>query len=127
MKTTSMRTGTGPMWTARRGFSIVELMVAIVIIALGVLGIASTSAAVARLIGGGSQQTVAATLAEARFEELRSIWCRKISPNKATTRGITESWSVKDSTRVKVVTDSVFYVNSGITTVRVYRTMIPCT
>ena len=61
--------------TARQGFTLVDLIVAIVILSIGVLGLASTAAVVTPQIGGGAQQTRAATVAQTRFEELRSMPC----------------------------------------------------
>ncbi len=54
-----------------RGFTVVEVLVAIVIMALGVLGLAGTATSVSRLIGGGAEQTIAANIAMSRFEQLR--------------------------------------------------------
>lgn len=77
---------------SRRGFTLVELMVAIIIMTVGVLGLASTSAVVARMVGGGGQQTIAANVASSRFERLHSVQCSAITSGSATTRGMTEHW-----------------------------------
>jgi Tfp pilus assembly protein PilV len=69
-------------------------MVAVVIMTVGVLGLASTAALVSRLIGGAAQQTIAANVAESRFEQLRSMQCGSIKSDSAITRGIIESWTV---------------------------------
>ena len=50
-----------------------ELIVAIVILSIGLLGLAATSGSVMRLIGGGGHQTVAANVALARFERQRGL------------------------------------------------------
>jgi len=46
---------------SQSGFTVVEVLVAIVIMALGVLGLAGTASSVSRLIGGGAQQTLPPT------------------------------------------------------------------
>lgn len=96
------------------GFTIVEVLVAIVIMALGVLGLAGTASSVSRLIGGGAQQTIAANIALSRFEKLRSSTCAGIVSGTATTRGMTEHWiATASSASLNSVTDTVRYTAAG--------------
>jgi prepilin-type N-terminal cleavage/methylation domain-containing protein len=78
----------------RSGFTVMELIVAIVILSIGLLGLAATSGSVMRLIGGGSHQTVAANVALARFERLRSLSCGRMANGSATNRQVQEVWTV---------------------------------
>jgi prepilin-type N-terminal cleavage/methylation domain-containing protein len=78
----------------RSGFTVMELIVAIVILSIGLLGLAATSGTVMRLIGGGSHQTVAANVALARFEQMRGLSCGRIGNGSATTRNVQEVWTV---------------------------------
>lgn len=78
----------------RSGFTIMELIVAIVILSIGILGLAASSGIVMRMIGGGTHQTVAANVAQARFESLRSMSCGRITSGSATSRNVQEVWSV---------------------------------
>lgn len=78
----------------RSGFTLMELIVAIVILSIGLLGLAATSGIVMRLIGGGGHQTVAANVALARFERLRGLSCGRIAGGSATNRNVQETWSV---------------------------------
>jgi prepilin-type N-terminal cleavage/methylation domain-containing protein len=78
----------------RSGFTIMELIVAIVILSIGLLGLAATSGIVMRLIGGGTHQTVAANVALARFEQLRSLSCGRMASGSAINRSVQEAWSV---------------------------------
>lgn len=80
----------------RAGFSLVELLVAIVILVIGIVGLTATAATVARQMGSGAQLTVAASVAQSRFELLTSRSCAALlaaPTGTATTRGIAESWS----------------------------------
>jgi prepilin-type N-terminal cleavage/methylation domain-containing protein len=96
------------------GFTVVEVLVAIVIMALGVLGLAGTASSVSRLIGGGAQQTLAANVAMSRFEQLRSTACASMAAGTATTRGMTEHWTVTASgTSLYTATDTVTYKSAG--------------
>lgn len=83
--------------SARSGFTLIELMVAIVILVVGVLGLAGTAGMVSRLVGGAGQQTVAASIASSRFEKLRSVPCGQLVSGTATTRHMTETWTVTAS------------------------------
>ena len=55
----------------RSGFTLIEVMVAIVILSVGVLGLISTSALVTRMIGRGNITTKATQQAQTRLEILR--------------------------------------------------------
>ena len=110
----------------RRGFTLVELLVAIIVLSIGLLGLASTSAVVTRQIGGGAQMTLAATTAQARFELLRSQNCTTLSNGSASARGISEVWVVTVRTRAREVTDTVKFTTTRGESVHAYRTMIPC-
>lgn len=75
------------------GFTLLEVLVALVVLSAGILGLAASSALVSRLIGDGSRLTVAATLATARFEQLRALPCSSVAAGAAVTRGIEERWT----------------------------------
>ena len=57
--------------TNERGFSIVEVLVAIIILTVGLLALAQSSGAVTSMIGRGKQDTRAAALAQTQLEVLR--------------------------------------------------------
>ncbi len=57
--------------TNERGFSIVEVLVAIIILTVGLLALAQSSGAVTTMIGRGKQDTRAAALAQTQLETLR--------------------------------------------------------
>jgi hypothetical protein len=76
------------------GFTVLEVLVALVLLGTGILGLAGSAALVSRLIGDGSRITVAATVATARFEQLRALPCGSVAPGTALTRGIEEHWGV---------------------------------
>jgi type II secretory pathway pseudopilin PulG len=60
---------------ARRGFTIVEALVAVMLLAAGLLALAGTSASVSRLIGEGRRSSRAGALAFQRLESLRTTAC----------------------------------------------------
>ena len=113
---------------SRKGFTIVELVVAIVILTVGLLGLASTAAVVTRQMGGGAQQTLAASLASSRFESMRARTCAGLAGGTQVTRGLTEVWTVATSTasRARVVTDTVKWMARGRQRRVSYTSMITC-
>ena len=112
-----------------RGFTLVELMVAVMVMTVGVLGLASTAGVVTRLMGGAARQTIAANIVQARFEKLRHTSCAQLTAGTATTRHVSERWTVSfPGTGLALVVDSVtFSTMSGRpSTVRAYRSYVSC-
>jgi prepilin-type N-terminal cleavage/methylation domain-containing protein len=120
----------------RSGFTLMELMVALVILSVGILGLAASSGIVMRMIGGGTHQTVAANVAQARFESLRSLSCGRITGGSASSRNVEEVWTVTPvgpvaAPRAMDVRLSVTYqvlIRSGSSTTRTqaFRSEILC-
>ncbi len=112
----------------RGGFTLVELIVAIMILVVGVLGLASTAAVVSRMIGSGGYQTVAANVAQTRFEKLRSARCGALASGTATTRKVTEAWRVQQvSARLYFAVDSISFTDMRSTRHQGYRSFVQCT
>ncbi|GAC1682997.1 MAG: hypothetical protein NVS9B3_00780 [Gemmatimonadaceae bacterium] len=112
---------------ARRGFTIVEVVVAIFILTAGLLALAGTSAAVVRMVGGAGQQALAAAAAQTRFELLRSTGsCSSIASGSATSRGISESWTATAVTGGFDVALTVSYTTPTGSRSRNYRSLIAC-
>jgi Tfp pilus assembly protein PilV len=57
------------------GFTIVEILIAIVVLTVGILGMVTTSALVTRMIARGQRTAVAAEFAAQRVERLRVSGC----------------------------------------------------
>lgn len=115
-----------------RGFTIVEVIVAIMMLAAGVLALVSSSAVVLREMNTGSQNTIAAAVAARRLELLRSYdQCASIVNGSATTRGMTESWTVTAALGgggqpSKTVTYKVGYQAGRVMREQQFVTNIPC-
>ena len=111
----------------RRGFTIIEVVVAIMVLAVGVLGLAATSTVVTRQIGGGSQQATAANLAASRFERMRGRACTTLaSGGPVVSGGISQQWFVTVVNDARVVRDSVWYDTTRGERSFVFETTIPC-
>ncbi|MGI8497415.1 MAG: type IV pilus modification PilV family protein [Gemmatimonadaceae bacterium] len=116
-----------PTRQPRRGFTIVELIVAVMIMSVGVLGLASTAAVVTRQMGGGARRALSASVAQSRFETLRSTPCAYILTGTASSRGITESWvATSAGNRQFTVSDTVTFPNPRGVRTQVYRSYVRC-
>jgi prepilin-type N-terminal cleavage/methylation domain-containing protein len=103
-----------------RGFTIVEVIIAVVILVVGLLGLSATSGLVTRMIGRGQRSEVAALLAMQQMERARPAACipaQRVAGDTTITRGSNflarVSWGFVDvngdgrSIRVRVITDYV--------------------
>jgi prepilin-type N-terminal cleavage/methylation domain-containing protein len=115
---------------ARRGFTLVEMVFAILMLSIGLLSLAGLSLTASRMTTGGGRQMAAASVAAARFDSLASLPCASLaasgtqSGTTPTVRGIRESWAVTSGTNVKNLVDTLWV--TGRTKPLVYLNEIPC-
>jgi prepilin-type N-terminal cleavage/methylation domain-containing protein len=117
------------------GFTLVEVVVAIVILGIGVIALVGSSAMVTRMIGRGKVETRAAQAASLRFEALR-LAAYSSTPNctagafaaggPVTTNGITESWTVAPLGAVRSVQVNVTYRTVRGSRTATFQTKIEC-
>ena len=110
----------------RRGFTVIELVVTIVVLTVGLLAMAANSAVIGRQMRGARVMTEAATTAQARFELLRAVPCTALSGGTATVGEVTEVWTAANATRSVEVTDTVKFTTRYGQQAYAYRTSIPC-
>lgn len=93
------------MTRGRAGFTITEVMVAIVVLSVGVLALIGGAAGSRRMLAQGERTTWAAAVASARLETLRRA-ANRTSPRctdasfaggTGVTSGVTEQWVVQKS------------------------------
>jgi type IV pilus modification protein PilV len=84
--------------SAERGFTIIEVLIAVLILTVGLLGLASTAAVVSRMVAQGDRFTEASNLASRQFETFRSSWtgtnCAGAADGSSAVSGYTVAWSV---------------------------------
>lgn len=106
------------MKNSSSGFTLVEVLVAVVVLGIGIVALVGSSAMVTRMIGRGKVETRAAQVASRRLEVLRltaystSPHCTAgtfISGGPLTTSGVTESWVVPVAGKVRSVQVNVTY------------------
>jgi prepilin-type N-terminal cleavage/methylation domain-containing protein len=111
----------------RSGLTLVEMMVAVVILAVGLLGLASTSAVVTRQVGGAASQTLAANVIQSRLEWMRAVPCATIQNKEVQTRGIKEVLvRGAEVNRILWVTDTIKYSVGGSPRTQVYTMTAQC-
>lgn len=111
----------------RGGFTLVELMVAMVVFSIGLLAMASTSTVVVKQMGDARNMGLAATVAQSRLEQLYAGNCVAASSGSATTRGVAESWTVTPATRTAALSVTVTYPTRRGSRTQTYQGTVACT
>jgi type IV pilus assembly protein PilV len=110
----------------RRGFSLVEVMVAILILTVGILALAGTSARVVKLISQGGRMGGSSIAAEGRFELLRATSCASLANGSTVDWPYTVAWTVTTSGNLRTIALTVSYATSGRARTDSYSTTISC-
>jgi Tfp pilus assembly protein PilV len=112
----------------RDGFTIVEIIVAIMVLSVGVLGLAATAAVVQKQMASGERQAAAAAIAQSRFDQLTSINCKSanlVGGTQTWRNGhVKETWTVTAGSNVKLIQETIQM--TGYKNNLVYTTYIPC-
>jgi prepilin-type N-terminal cleavage/methylation domain-containing protein len=101
-----------------RGFTLIEVLVAILVLTIGIMALTSSSGSVTRMIGRGKVETRAAQAATRRMEILRlaaNVPPRCTDPGFTSggpvlSGGMTESWQVPPAGKVRRVRVTVSYL-----------------
>ena len=110
-----------------RGFSLVEVIAAMVILTVGVLGLAASAAAVGRLTTEGARMSGAAIAASSKFEELRAMACASMTDGSDThPGGYSRRWSIVATGNVRTITMVVSYSNGRQTRTATYVSERSC-
>jgi prepilin-type N-terminal cleavage/methylation domain-containing protein len=117
------------------GFTLVEVLVALVVLGIGIVALTGSSALVTRMIGRGKMETHAALAASRRVELLRvlahSTSPRCISPDFASggpviQDGLAQSWTVTPAGTLRRVRVTVGYLTVRGSRSAVLETAIQC-
>jgi len=95
-----------------KGFSLLEVMVALGILSIGLLALASLFSSSQRVLSTSNQETLATKLAQDKMEELRTIRPHEIKLEKDEPMGMTREWSIAQNgtstSRLWIITVKVF-------------------
>ena len=115
---------------ARRGITIVELIVAITILTVGILGFVACAGYLTRGLTGASSDTVAAIYGQSSIEEYAGTACLTIPLNtvtQTTSRGVTRRSRVTDNgNNTLAIVDSLSWNARGNTRRATLQTILPC-
>lgn len=85
------------------GFTIIEIIIAIIVLTVGVLGMVTTAALVTRMIARGQRSAEASTFAARRLERMRVAACidaQRVNGSETLSRGSTvvstNTWTFTD-------------------------------
>ncbi len=97
------------MVSGARGFTLIELTIAVTLFTIGILGMLSVLAGITRLLAQGDRIATAGFYAQERLETVRNTTCAGLTPGSQTRGGIYDlAWSVTpmfggNAQRVQVV------------------------
>jgi Tfp pilus assembly protein PilV len=114
---------------ARKGLSIIEVIIAILVLSFGLLGMAGFSLTLSTQSKASTKQETAALMVQSRIDSVASIRCQALAPSGTQTGtftmlGVTEKWVIADGNDIKIFTDTVRF--SPRTRPLIYRSIIPC-
>ena len=110
----------------RAGYTLIELIVALLVFTVGGLGLVATSAVIGRELLSNAIRDRAGRLAASRLETLAAE-CLTATAGKEMVGGINSEWSVgfPDSSRVSLL-ESVTYTTRRGRRTDIYRATLPC-
>lgn len=79
---------------AERGFTVVEVLIAVLVLTVGLLGMVTTAALTTRMIAQGQRYGEASAIANERFEILRARSCSEMTGGSAQVGRFSVSWTV---------------------------------
>ena len=88
----------------QRGYTIVELLVAVMIFSVGLLAMAGSASVIMSTLTSTQSRTIAASVAESRFERVRATPCVNRAAGSTVSRGISEAWTLDRLARADDVT-----------------------
>ena len=127
--TARMRMHRRRITSARQGVTIIEVIVAMMILTFGLLGMAGFSMTLTKQFKASTKQETAALMVQSRIDSVASIRCQALAPSGTQTGtitllGVTEKWTIADGNDIKILTDTVTF--QPRTVPLVYRSIIPC-
>jgi len=113
----------------REGMTIIEVIVAMMVLTFALLGMAGFSLTVTKQFKDSTKQEAAALMVQSRIDSVASIRCQALAPSgpqsgTLVAMGVSEKWVIEDGNDIKILTDSVIFAPR--TRYLVYRSIIPC-
>ena len=108
------------------GYTLIEIVIALLLFTIGGLALVSTSALIARATNADGIRERAGRIAASRLEIL-GIECQRAVSGRETLQQVESEWSVTllDSTRIKVIELVTYPASEGRLTLR-FDSVLPC-
>ena len=121
------RPGIPPVRRARRGLTLIEMIIAIIVMSIGVMALAGTATYVGTQMGSGRIQTIASSMSTKIADSLAARRCTSLVDGTQTSRGVTATWKVTTATRTRTIDQTVQYLaKKGKTKTVSYQMVIQC-
>ncbi|HYN81538.1 MAG TPA: prepilin-type N-terminal cleavage/methylation domain-containing protein [Gemmatimonadaceae bacterium] len=114
------------MGKAREGFTLIEVVVAIVMLAAGALALAGTAAVTARRMAESARRSSAVSMARSRAEVSLASPCASLASGSETVRGVQSSWVAVAASASTELNQRVSYPTSLGERSDDYVTAAPC-
>ena len=113
---------------ARRGVTLIEVIIAIIVMSVGIMGLPGTAGYVATQMGGGNAQTLAAAMATKIADSLASRRCASLVDGTQTSRGVKATWTITAPIpKTRTINQTLEYtVKRGSKKSVSYQVMIQC-
>jgi prepilin-type N-terminal cleavage/methylation domain-containing protein len=112
------------------GFTIIEVLIAITMLSIGLLGTLGATAATIRVLGESDRMVTAAYQATQRLERLEALACDAATSGTDTQQGIALAWTVggaaTDRTRAIMLT-ATYPMSRGRVRVDTFEKALQCT
>ena len=110
-----------------RGFTIAEVMMSILMLTVGAIGIASSTAGMTRMLARGDRATTATTYAQERLELLRAMPCDSLANGNAMRGGhYALEWTVTVTGNTRGIQLATSYYGTGVSRTDTTETSVPC-
>ena len=110
----------------RAGVTLIEVIVAILLLSAGALALAGSAAVTLRRMSDGSRGSAAASVARSRAEESFSQSCAGLDNGSQRTRGVQSEWSVSGGALSTDVRQRVTYSTKRGEHLDEFLTTVPC-
>ncbi len=111
---------------SERGFSLVEVVVAILILTVGILGLAASAGQVTKMTGWGQRFGGSAVVAASRLEELRATPCTALANGTTTSGRYTIAWTITANGTLRDMVVTVTYNNGRATRTDTFESYRSC-
>jgi prepilin-type N-terminal cleavage/methylation domain-containing protein len=110
----------------RSAFTLPEVLVAVLVLAVGILGLASSGTFIAIQAGESRALTEGAVLAGRVLDSLRATPCTAVAPGQVTWKQATIRWTAAPANRTVLVTATLELAARGGLRQWPVRALLPC-